>query len=68
MGDVRNANKILAGKPRGKRSFGRTRHTWEDNIIADLKAERDEVGWIKLAQTRVPVVVLLNTVMILWFL
>jgi hypothetical protein len=41
------------GKPEGKRSLGRPRHRWEDNIKMDLQ----EVGcggmdWIKLAQDR----------------
>jgi hypothetical protein len=31
MGEMRNAYKILAGKPEGKRSFERPRHRWEDN-------------------------------------
>jgi hypothetical protein len=29
---MRNANKILVGKSDGKRSLGRPRHRWEDNI------------------------------------
>ena len=38
-------------KPEGKRSLGRPRHSWEDNIKMDIQ----EVGcggmdWIKLAQ------------------
>jgi hypothetical protein len=41
------------GKPEGKRSLGRPRCKWEDNIMMDLQ----EVGcggvdWIKLAQDR----------------
>ena len=36
----RSAFKILPGKPTGKRTSGRPRHTWEDNIRMDLK----EVG------------------------
>ena len=31
----------LVGKPEGKRSLGRPRHRWEDNIEMDLQ----EVGW-----------------------
>jgi len=43
----------LAGKPEGKRTLGRSRHTWEDNIKLDLQ----EVGyggmdWTDLAQDR----------------
>jgi hypothetical protein len=29
MGELRNAYKILVGKPEGKRSFGRSRRRWE---------------------------------------
>ena len=41
------------GNPEGKRSFGRPRRRWEDNIKMDLQ----EVGcwrmdWIELAQDR----------------
>jgi hypothetical protein len=38
MGKKRNAYRILAGKPEGKRSLGRR---WEDNIKMDLR----EIGW-----------------------
>jgi hypothetical protein len=41
MGEKRNAYRILAGKPEGKGPLGRTRHTWVDNIIMDLR----EIGW-----------------------
>jgi hypothetical protein len=37
MGAVRNAYKILVGKPKGKRQLGRPRRRWEDNIKIDLK-------------------------------
>jgi hypothetical protein len=41
------------GKPEGKRTWGRTRHKWVENIKVDL----GEVGWngvnsIDLAQDR----------------
>jgi hypothetical protein len=32
MGEMRNAE-VLVGKPKGKRSLGRSRRRWEDNII-----------------------------------
>jgi hypothetical protein len=38
---MRNACKILAGKPEGKRPLIRTKHRWEDNIRMDLR----EIGW-----------------------
>jgi hypothetical protein len=34
-------HRVLVGKPEGKRSLGRTRRRWEDNIKRDL----EEVGW-----------------------
>jgi hypothetical protein len=44
---------VLVGKPEGKRSLGRSRRRWEDNIMMDLQ----EVGgghgdWMELAQDR----------------
>ena len=33
----KNAFKMLTGIPTGKRSLGRPRHEWEDNIRMDLK-------------------------------
>jgi hypothetical protein len=42
MGGKRKAYKVLVGKPRGKRPFGRLRHRWEDQIRMDLK--RDWLG------------------------
>jgi hypothetical protein len=32
MGEMRNAYKILVKKSGGKRTCGRLRHRWEDNI------------------------------------
>ena len=37
MEEGRNAFKILAGKPTGKRPLGRSRRRWEDNIRMGLK-------------------------------
>jgi hypothetical protein len=37
MGEMRNAYKILVGKPQGKRPFGRARHRWEDNSKMDFR-------------------------------
>jgi len=34
---MRNAYKILVGRPEGKRSLGRPRRRWEDNIRMKLK-------------------------------
>jgi hypothetical protein len=53
MGEERKVYKVLAGKPEGKRPFGRPRRRWEDGIRMDLR----EIGlgvvdWIRLAQDR----------------
>jgi hypothetical protein len=32
MGEMRNEYKIVVGKPEGKRSLGRPRRRWENNI------------------------------------
>ena len=37
MEEGKSAFKILTGKPTGKRSLGRYRRRWEDNIKLDLK-------------------------------
>jgi hypothetical protein len=52
------------GKPKGKRSFGRPRRRWEDNIKIDLR-ERGWgcMEWIHLAQDKDQWMSLVNTVM-----
>jgi hypothetical protein len=51
--DMRNAYKILAEKPEGKRPLGRPRRRWEDNIKVDLREIGIEgVDWIELAHDR----------------
>ena len=39
MGEKRGVYRVLVGKPEGKRSLGRPRRRWENNM--DLQ----EVGW-----------------------
>jgi hypothetical protein len=41
MVEKRNAYRILVGKPKGKRTLGRPRHRWVDNI----KIYHREMGW-----------------------
>jgi hypothetical protein len=67
MGEKRNAYRILVGKPEGKRSLGRPRYRWVDNIKIDL-GERgwDGMGWINLAQDRDHWRALVNMGMNLW--
>jgi hypothetical protein len=64
MGKIGGVYRDLVRKHEGKRSLGRTRRRWEDNIKMDLQ----EVGskgmdWIELAQDRDRWGVLLNVVM-----
>jgi hypothetical protein len=64
MGERRSAYRALVGKPEGRRSLGRPRRRWEDNIKMDLR----EVGWggmdwINLAQDRDGWRALVNAVM-----
>ena len=43
------AFKILTGKPTGKRSLGRPRHRWEDNIRMDIEEIGINAGnWIRI--------------------
>jgi hypothetical protein len=37
MGKKRNAYRLLAGKPEGKRSLGKPKPRWVDNIKIDLR-------------------------------
>jgi hypothetical protein len=63
-GETRNAYRILVGKPERKRSLGRPRHRWVDNIKLDLrKIGWDGMHWINLAQDRDQWRALVNTVM-----
>jgi len=53
MGEERGVYRVFVGKPEGKRTLGRPRRRWVDNIRMDLQ----EVGcgyvdWIGLAQDR----------------
>jgi len=64
MGEKRGVYRVLVGKPEGKRSLGRPRLIWEDNVKMDLQ----EVGcgcmdWIELAQDRGRWRALVSTVM-----
>jgi hypothetical protein len=64
MGEKRNAYRISLGKPEGKRSLGRSRRRWVDNIKIGLReTRRDGMDWIDLAQDRDQWRALLNTKM-----
>jgi hypothetical protein len=60
MGEMRNACRILVGKPEGKSP----RHRWVDNIKMNLGEIRwNGMGWIELAQDMDQWRALVNTVM-----
>jgi hypothetical protein len=64
MGEGRSVYRVLIGKPEGKRSLGRPRRRWEDNIKMDPREIGiDGVNWIQLAQDRVQWRACINTVM-----
>jgi hypothetical protein len=37
MGEDRGVSRVLVGKPEGKKTLGRPRRRWEDNIKMDLQ-------------------------------
>jgi len=50
---MRNAYRILVGKPEIKRLLGRPRRRWEGNIRMDLwEIGWEVVDWVHLAQDR----------------
>jgi hypothetical protein len=60
----RGVYKILVGGPEGKRTLGRPRRRWEDNIKMDLgEMGIDEANGIRLAEDRVRWRAFVNTVM-----
>jgi len=57
-------HRVLVGKPEGKRSLGRPRRRWEDNIKMDLQEVGEGYGdWMKLVQDRDRWRALVNMVM-----
>ena len=64
MGERRGVYRVLVGKHEGKRSLGRLRPRWKNNIKMDLQElECGDVGWIDLAQDRDSWRALVNGVM-----
>jgi hypothetical protein len=50
----RGVYRVLVGRPEGKRTLGRRRRRWEDNIKMDHREIRiDGANWIRLAQDKV---------------
>ena len=53
MEEGRSAFKLLTGKPTGKRTLGRPRRGWEENIRMDLERIGINAGnWVDSAQDR----------------
>ena len=64
MGEGRSVHRVLVGKLEGKRSLGRPRRRWEDNINMDLQEVGGSCGdWMELDQDRDRWRALVNTVM-----
>jgi hypothetical protein len=64
MGEKRNVYRLVVGKPEGKKSLGRPRRRWMDNIKMDLvEIGLSVVDWIGLAQDRYRWRTLVNAVM-----
>jgi hypothetical protein len=53
MGNKRNGYRLLVGMPKGKRTLGRPRRRWVDNIRIDLvEVGWGDVDWIGMAYDR----------------
>jgi len=66
-GEARDVHRGFVGRPEGKRSLGRRRHSWQDNIKMELREIGiDGANWIQLAQDRVKWLAFVNTVTNLW--
>jgi hypothetical protein len=62
MGEKRNAYRLLVRKPEERRSLGRPRRKWMDNIRMDLvEVGWGDVDWIALAQDRDRWIALVNS-------
>jgi hypothetical protein len=63
QGKIRNAYKIVLGKPEGKRPLGRSRRRWENNLKQDLKeSSYKDIKCIQLHQNTVHYWTVVNTV------
>jgi hypothetical protein len=50
MGEGRGVHRVLVGKPEGKRTLGRPRRRWENNIKMDLQEVEGSCGnWMEVA-------------------
>jgi hypothetical protein len=64
MGEMRAVDRVLVGKPEGKRPLGRPGRRWEENIKMDLQEWGAGCGdWMELAKDRDRWRALVSTVM-----
>ena len=67
MEEGRRVHGVLVGKLEGKKTIGRPRHRWEDDIKTDLQEVGGGCGdWMKLAQDRDRWRALMSMVMNFW--
>ena len=59
---------LLMGQPEGKRTLGRPRHRWVDNMMVLQEVGCGYMDWIGLAQDRDRWQMLVSAVMNLWVL
>jgi hypothetical protein len=53
MGEKMNAYRLLVGNPEGKRSLGRPKRRWVDNIEKNFREIGwDGMDWVYLAQDK----------------
>ena len=63
MEERRVVHRVLVGISEGKRTLGKPRRRWEDNIKKELREVRGGGDWMDLAQDRDRWRALVNTVM-----
>jgi len=63
MGEGRGVHRVLMGKPAGKRTMGRPRRRWEDDIKMGLREVGGDGDWMEVAQDRDRWRALVNTAM-----
>ena len=64
MVERRGADRVLVGKPEGKRPLVRPRHRWRDNIKVNFQEVGwEDMDWIDLVQNRDSWRALVNAVM-----
>jgi len=63
MGEGRVVHMVVVGKREGRRTLGRPRRRWKDNIKMDLREVGGGGDWMELAKNRDKWRALVNTVM-----